>query len=114
MKQKRILIVEDDVNLCIQLSDLLYEFGFETGVADNGFKALEILQEADPLPDVILLDLHMPQMDGWQFRERLKQEPRYSSIQVIIISGDEACREVEADGHFMKPLDIGQILTKLQ
>lgn len=114
---KRILIVEDDVDLCLCLSDLLGEFGFETAVACNGAKALLVLADADPLPDVILLDLHMPHMDGWQLREVLRANPRYASIPIVVMSGDKAATDMDAAAHLMKPFEeadlhgiLGQVL----
>ena len=111
---KRILIVEDDVSQCLQLSDLLNEFGFETAVAGDGLKALEILEVAKPLPDIILLDLDMPRMNGWQLREVLKTDPLYCQIKILIMSGCDAAIDVQADSHFPKPLDLGILLRALQ
>lgn len=113
-RQKRILIVEDDVSLCLQISDVLYEFGFETGVAGDGAKALEILATCDPLPNLILLDLHMPNMNGWQLCEALKQNEKYSKIPVLIMSADEACLQMDAKDHLVKPFDLNVLLQKLQ
>lgn len=110
----RVLIVEDDVSLCMGISDMLNEFGFDTAVAADGIKALNELANADPLPDFILLDLHMPNMDGWQLRDTLKNDTRYCDIPVIVMSGDQSLTSVEADGHLMKPLDMYAILAYLQ
>lgn len=84
---KRILIVEHDVPTCLAMSDLLGEFGFETGVADSSVRALSTLAEADPLPDVILLNINMPHMDGWKLREALRLDSRYNKIPILTISG---------------------------
>jgi CheY-like chemotaxis protein len=111
---KRILIVEDDVSLCLQLSDLLYEFGFDTAVASDGIQALEILNKYTPLPDLILLDLHMPNMNGWELREKLQQDEKFKKISVVIMSGDQAAVDVPAEHHLMKPLDIYALRAILQ
>jgi CheY-like chemotaxis protein len=110
---KRVLIVEDDTSLCLSLADMLIEFGFEVGVAGDGLKALSILETADPLPDCILLDLHMPEMDGWQLMERLKQHEQYSKIKVVVMSGDEALHQLNADGHLPKPFELRSVFSIL-
>lgn len=109
----RILIVEDDIELCMFLSDELGDEGFETGVANDGERALAMLEQYKPLPDIILLDLHMPGMNGWTFREKLKENPAYAKIPIIIMSGDLACTEVEADAHLIKPFDLKNFLDLL-
>ena len=67
----RILVVEDDPGLREFTSDWLGEAGYETRTAENGLKALEQLDQLAWRPDLILLDLAMPVLDGWQFLERL-------------------------------------------
>lgn len=111
---KRILIVEDDIDLCLALSDFLGEFGFETAVADDGVRALRILGEADPLPDAILLDLRMPNMDGWALRAKLADHPRYCNIPIVVMSADKGLNEVPADAHLAKPFDMGAAMNILR
>ena len=67
----RILVVEDDPGLREFTSEWLGEAGYETRTAENGLKALEQLDQLAWHPDLILLDLAMPVLDGWQFLERL-------------------------------------------
>lgn len=110
---KRVLIVEDDIDLCLELSDFLNEFGFDTAVATDGLRALAILADCDPLPNIIILDLHMPNMDGWTLRESLKNHQKYASIPVLVMSGDEACFSVNAEAHFLKPIDLRQVVSVL-
>ena len=105
----RILLVEDDADQCLLLANYLCDEGFDIAIACDGVKALQILSEADPLPDVILLDLYMPNMNGWQLKEVLAKDPRYSKIPIVIMSGDKAATAVEADAHVLKPFDISVI-----
>lgn len=109
----RILIVEDDVDICLALSDLLGEFGFETAVAGDGIKALEILDNADPLPKVVLLDLKMPNMNGWTFREKMKAHPRYKHIPIIVMTALTAHAAIEAEGYLRKPFELEEALQML-
>jgi len=114
---KRILIVEDDVEQCLQLSEYLGEFGFATAVADNGLRALAILDsipDNEPLPCVILLDLLMPEMNGWELQSKLSAHPRYCHIPIIVISCAPDRTDVPAKMHFAKPLDPRALIAALK
>lgn len=90
VSMKRILIVEDDVPCCLALSDMLNEFGFETGVADCLSRALNILEMANPLPDIILLDMEMPNGEGTRLLELIKHHSTYCAIQIVEMSNNQA------------------------
>ena len=77
---KRILIVEHDVSLCLELANLLNEFGFEVGVADTMNRALEMLSEACPVPDLLLVDADLPNGEGQTLGEALKYHPNFCRI----------------------------------
>ncbi|MFN2385040.1 MAG: response regulator [Thermoanaerobaculia bacterium] len=80
-----VLIVDDDHPLREALRDLMAEEGFRPLVACNGAEALEIIRRESP-PFLILLDLMMPVMDGWQFQAALEKSPELLKVPVIIIS----------------------------
>jgi len=112
---KRILIVEDDVDTQESLRLTLEGEGYTVSVAGNGQEALEQLISTD-LPSLILLDLMMPIMDGWEFRKRQRTHPRFSSIPVVAVSahrpgGNGASLDVAA--YLMKPLDLDQLLATI-
>jgi len=106
----RILIVEDDVDVREALGDLLTDDGFQVSSCCHAGEALEQLQR-DTLPDLILLDLMTPVMDGWQFRVQQREEPRLSGIPVIAVSADTSPKAaaIDADAYLRKPLDYGQL-----
>ncbi|MGQ9866634.1 MAG: response regulator [Pseudanabaenaceae cyanobacterium] len=79
-----LLVVEDDASSCEWICRLLQEAGYRVRTATNGLAALESL--AQEIPAAILLDLTMPEMDGFQFMERLRQEPSLGSIPVIVLT----------------------------
>ena len=91
------------------MAQLLSLEGFRAATAANGREALEYLQGPDEKPDVILLDLMMPVMDGWQFREAQLHDPELSNIPVVVLSAvkDE---KVSAKRHFSKPCDLDDLL----
>lgn len=102
-----VLLVEDDAGLRESLTALLESEGFETLGAANGFEAVELLRH-EPRPDLILLDLMMPVMNGWAFLKYRNEHPVLSAVPVIVTT---AWNEVpgEADvigvqGYLRKPL----------
>ena len=81
----RILLIEDEPGLVLTLTDLLEAEGYEVRTANNGVKGLEIAAEFQP--DMIFLDVKMPQMDGFQFLQRMDVNPALSRIPVCMVSG---------------------------
>ncbi|WP_437726085.1 response regulator [Sorangium sp. So ce861] len=112
-KTGRILVVEDDLDIRSILSQLLAFEGYEVEEAADGAEALALLRKDGP-PALILLDLMMPIMDGWQLRAELQRDPVLSSVPVVIVSADvraeqEASRLCVA-GLLKKPLQIEPLL----
>jgi two-component system, chemotaxis family, chemotaxis protein CheY len=102
-----ILIVEDQSETREALSALLTAEGYDVVCAANGQEALERLRETEPA--LILLDYAMPVMDGRQFREAQKRNPRWSSIPVILLTAHKhtsfAARSIDAVAILQKPVD---------
>lgn len=115
MDKKVILLIEDDQLDVISVERSLNKLNqnFELFTAYNGIEALEILNEnQDFLPDIILLDLNMPKMNGIEFLKVIKADDRYKNIDVFIMttSGEEADRRAAEQfgisGYLMKPLNF--------
>ena len=106
-----ILIVEDDADLRDMMAQLLTLEGFKTETVANGRDALEYLQKGDP-PDLILLDLMMPVMDGWEFRRRQREDPAFADVPVVVLSALDQTRAADLGGtaFLKKPLDFDRLL----
>lgn len=115
VSDKRILIVEDAADIRFLLKSLFETEGFSVDQAANGQEALEVLHSADPLPALILLDLMMPVMDGYEFRIKQESEPRLAGIPVVVMTadGDISARRssIRAREYLKKPVDINRLLS---
>ncbi|MBJ6764238.1 response regulator [Myxococcaceae bacterium JPH2] len=111
-----VLVVDDDPDILEALSEILEAEGFEIRRARNGKEALERL-EPDP-PRLILLDLMMPVMDGWEFAHRMRQNPDVASIPLIVLSADRNVGSKAADigavGHLAKPFELNDLLEMVR
>ena len=87
VKLPHILVIDDDEMVCMMLSDILGKEGFEIVVASNGREGLE--QCRDVRPDMILLDVMMPEMDGFAVLDVLRTERELSQIPVIVVTAKE-------------------------
>jgi two-component system response regulator MprA len=111
-----VLVVEDDPELLNSLSEVLQSEGFGVARARNGLEALGRLR-GGARPSVILLDLMMPIMNGWQFRYEQRQDSDLSKIPVVVVSAKSDSRQhaewLEADGYISKPIDLNVLLGTL-
>ncbi|MBN8231882.1 response regulator [Corallococcus macrosporus] len=111
-----VLVVDDDPDILEALSEILEAEGFEIRRARNGKEALERL-EPDP-PHLILLDLMMPVMDGWEFAQRMRQKPAFAAIPIIVLSADRnvgsKAKDIGAMGHLAKPFELNDLLSMVR
>ena len=108
-----ILVVDDDPDIRDSLTEVLGEEGYRVQGARNGREALEVLQ-THTRPSLILLDMMMPEMDGWSFREEQRKDPDLASIPVVILSAHgnvrDAALALGAADYLRKPLSIDSLL----
>jgi CheY-like chemotaxis protein len=106
----KILIVEDDHAILSGIADLLTDGDFEVVTATNGQAAIEILKNSVIKPNLILLDLMMPIMDGFEFRKLQLLDPLLRDIPVVVMSADGHVEEkrvrTQAGAYLKKPVDI--------
>ena len=114
MPQGSILVVEDDPDIRDALATVLESEGYDVMQASHGQEALGQLR-ASSSASLILLDLHMPVMNGWAFRTEQLRDPRLAAIPVVVVSADgmmpKRAAELGAAGYVGKPIDFERLLA---
>lgn len=114
---KKVLIVDDEPNIVAALEFLLEKNGYEVRVADNGAEALEQLDAFQP--DLVLLDVMVPKLSGYEVCQRMRAEPKWRNIKIVMLSAKG--REVEvnkgmslgADLYVTKPFSSAELVATL-
>ncbi len=110
------MLVEDDTDIRAMVSQLLELEGWRVLSFDDGHDALQALR-AGERPCLILLDLMMPKMNGWQFRAEQVRDPELAQVPVVVLSGDARGADpgsVRADGYLKKPIDLDVLLATVR
>jgi CheY-like chemotaxis protein len=113
-KQAQILIVDDDEEIRSFLGALLEDEGYQVESAEDGLAALEKLEKVRP--DLILLDIMMPRMDGYGFAEALRQQGLQPPIPFIVLSAnlrEQQAKSMGAHSFIAKPFDLLDLLEKI-
>ena len=113
---KRILVVDDDPVIRSLLSDIASSFGHRVEAFENGEACLTKL--ITELPDVIILDMQMPGMNGLEVLRRLKADQRTAAVPVIMLSANSDSAELssdqaQADRYVQKPFNVGEFMAAL-
>lgn len=113
---RTVLIVEDEHDSRELLASLVGICGYEVEVARDGLEALDVLGRVYPC--VVLLDLMMPRMNGWELRARMLANPSLAGIPVVVLSGiadiEASVGELDAQAAFSKPVDPDRLLDTIQ
>lgn len=112
--ERTVLVVEDDGDVRQAIAEVLSDCEYKALHASNGAEALERLRTAPVQPCVILLDVMMPTMDGWQFRAAQQSDPAVKDIPVVILTAHAdavaAADQMEAAGFLTKPVALDVLL----
>jgi CheY-like chemotaxis protein len=112
-----ILLIDDDGDVREAIALFLRKRGFNVRTADHGLDALRKLQQ-EGLPSVIIVDLMMPIMDGWEFMKRQRRDWRLCTIPTIVISGvpshDPRCLEMPIVRLLPKPYTLDQLMAAIE
>ncbi len=122
MRNLKILLLEDDIIEVMKVNRTIssLKLNHEIIGANNGEDAIKILQNRDDLPDIILLDLNMPKINGIEFLNFLKKDPFLQYLPTIILTTSNnqkdllECYKLGIAGYIIKPLKYGEYVTKLE
>jgi CheY-like chemotaxis protein len=116
-QEPRILVVDDDPYIRDVVAQLLESEGYRIEEATNGAEALGVVNDASRRPHVILLDLMMPVMDGWEFARRLQELVPPIEIPIVVLSAARLPAErltvLGARAVLAKPFDVDELLDKV-
>ncbi len=118
MAAKRILIVDDEPSIVLSLEYLMKEAGYEVKTANDGNTALQLIQSH--LPDLVLLDVNLPQRNGYEICRAIRNEPAHRRIRIIMLTakGSDIEREkgmsLGADNYITKPFSTQEVLDKVK
>jgi len=114
-RERRVLVVDDDASIQGFLAEALADEGYNVRTAGNGREALAVLEAWRP--DLILLDMMMPEVDGWGFRVQQRTMPGLADVPVIVLSATrdlvEKARALEPAQIFAKPFDLDALLSTI-
>jgi CheY-like chemotaxis protein len=112
----RVLVIDDDRDLLDALCEVLRDAGYQVSSAGNGYEALRVLADR-PLPDLILIDLMMPIMDGYGFRQAQLADSRLAAIPSIALSAgpfDGRIQQMQLSGWMAKPVSVAALITAVE
>jgi CheY-like chemotaxis protein len=107
-----VLVVDDENDIRQALAEVLAFEGFVVEAARDGMEALEKVRALHPR--LVLLDLMMPRMNGWEFRRAQKDDPDLARIPVLIISAFAPTGDLEAEGYIEKPFDVEELVSAVR
>ncbi|MCU0526621.1 MAG: response regulator transcription factor [Elainella sp. Prado103] len=117
-EHKRLLLIDDDPNLILLVKDYLEFRGYQVITAENGQEALEVLEQE--MPDMIICDVMMPQMDGYSLVEHVRKNPRTSWIPVLFLSAKGQSQDrvkglnTGADVYMVKPFEPEELVAQVE
>lgn len=109
-----VMIVEDDRDLREALGEFLRCEGYRTILYRDCLTALNRLRSGPERPNVILLDLMMPVMNGWEFRRHQLEDPIFAAIPVVVMTASSSIEDIDADELLFKPPNIDQLVEVIR
>jgi len=119
LRNKSVLIVDDDMRNIFALTSALQAYALNIEIAVNGVEALKKLDE-NPKTDIVLMDIMMPEMDGYETMREIRKQNRFSKIRIIALTAKamkndkEKCITAGANDYISKPIDIDKLLSLMR
>jgi len=114
---EHILVVDDDIDMVHIIKSTLEKSGYEVVTAADGDEALQAIKKYTP--DLMIIDLTMPYMNGWKFSAKVREQERFRTTPIIVLSGliqaEKKSEQYEAGSYYMpKPFDIFKLMDKVK
>ncbi|MDB5010843.1 MAG: response regulator, partial [Mucilaginibacter sp.] len=119
MKGKKVLIVDDDMRNIFALSSALQAYDFVVEIAGDGEEAIAKLEEISDI-DIVLMDIMMPKMDGYEAIRHIRQQSKWAKLPVIALTAKammddrEKCIAAGANDYITKPVDVDRLISLMQ
>jgi signal transduction histidine kinase/DNA-binding response OmpR family regulator/HAMP domain-containing protein len=119
LKNKKVLVVDDDMRTAFAMARILTECGMNTLKAENGEMALRMLEE-HPDVDIVLMDIMMPVMDGYEAMKRIRSQERFRGLPIIVLTAKampedrQKCLAAGANDYLAKPVDQKRLLSMMR
>lgn len=117
---KTVLIADDDMRNVFALTASLQQYNMQIEIANNGIEAISILKDPEKQIDIVLMDIMMPEMDGYEAIQEIRQETRFNHLPIIAVTakamkGDrEKSIELGASDYISKPIDLSKLISLMQ
>jgi signal transduction histidine kinase/CheY-like chemotaxis protein len=119
LKNRSVLVVDDDMRNIFALTSALQEYELNIQIANNGIEALKKLDEF-PLTDIVLMDIMMPEMDGYDAMQAIRKQSRFTKLPIIALTAKamkadrEKCIDAGANDYVSKPVDMDKLLSMMR
>jgi len=116
--KKKVLVIDDENDILLIIKSALHEEGYDVATANNGYDGLALAEDASP--DLIILDIMMPEMDGFEVLQQLKENEKTAQIPVVILTGlssKDKIREALNKGidyYIVKPFEYQDLVSKVK
>src|SRR5262249_35197082 len=116
---KTVLVVDDDMRNVFALSSTLQQYDLKVEIANDGVEALDKLARNNKI-DIVLMDIMMPGMDGYEAMRQIRKQSKYKNLPVIALTAKamkndrEKCIEAGANDYIVKPVDIDKLLSLMR
>jgi CheY-like chemotaxis protein len=119
LKNRSVLVVDDDMRNIFALTSALQEYELDIQIANNGLEALKKLEEF-PNTDIVLMDIMMPEMDGYEAMQEIRKQNKFTKLTIIALTAKamkadrEKCIEAGASDYVSKPVDMDKLLSMMR
>jgi CheY-like chemotaxis protein len=114
MAARHILVVDDEPDIRDAIGEALADEGYVVETAANGMDALHWLRSAETIPDLVLLDMIMPQLDGRAFLDEINKLARFATLPVVVFSASQDADLPQVRGWARKPFDLDDLLALIR